>query len=487
MTTFEQLEPKEVFNHFAALSAIPRGSQNEKQVSDYIVTFASARGLEARQDKMYNVLVKKPGTLGYENAPVLILHGHMDMVCEKDPGVEHDFAKDGIKLVIDGDYIRADGTSLGADNGIGCAFILALLDSKDIAHPPLEAVMTVMEEMGKVGASEFDVSQLEGTRMVDFNWVTDEQILAGCAGDISGVLTVDAEWVTTPTDTQALSLSIGGLLGGHCEFDIHLERANGIVVLARVLNSLAKTYEVQIASFEGGAQNNVIPAHGELVIVIQQADKAPILEAIKKLEATLKSEFSVADPGLTLTVTEAELPSRVFSRTATRRAGRIAVLLPNGVISMSRSIDGLVESSSNLGTVRATDDGLAFTCTITAGVSSRKHDIFERMRALAEIAGGRTEFEQFGLDAPEFPPISNSKSVPAAVAAFKAVHGREPEVLVSSCSLELGFFVKRIPNLDTVGIGTELLHLHSTKECVSHPSVARSWKVIREFVSGLKD
>lgn len=177
MTTLEQLEPKEVFNHFAALSAIPRGSQNEKHVSDYIVRFARARGLEARQDKMYNVLVKKPGTPGYENAPALILHGHMDMVCEKDPGVEHDFAKDGIKLVIDGDYIRADGTSLGADNGIGCSFILALLDSKDIAHPPLEAVMTVMEEMGKVGASEFDVSQLKGTRMVDFNWVTDAQIL----------------------------------------------------------------------------------------------------------------------------------------------------------------------------------------------------------------------------------------------------------------------------------------------------------------------
>ncbi|MEZ2129634.1 MULTISPECIES: beta-Ala-His dipeptidase [unclassified Sinorhizobium] len=487
MTTFEELEPKEVFNHFAALSAIPRGSQNEKQVSDYIMNFAKERSLEAYQDKMYNVLVKKPGTPGYDNAPALILHGHMDMVCEKDPGVEHDFTKDGIKLIVDGDYIRADRTSLGADNGIGCSFILALLDSKDIPHPPLEAVMTVMEEMGKVGASEFDVSQLEGTRMVDFNWVTDEQILAGCAGDISCTIDVNAEWVTTPPNAQALSLSIGGLLGGHCEFDIHLERANGIVVLARILNSLAKTYDVRIARFEGGAQNNVIPAHGELVLIVQKADKAAILDAIKELEATLKSEFLVADPGLKVSVTDAELSSRVYSQIATRRVGRIAALLPNGVISMSRSIDGLVESSSNLGTVRATDDGLTFTCTITAGVSSRKHDIFERMRELAEMAGGRTEFKQFGLDAPEFPPTPNSKSVPAAVAAFKTVHGREPEVLVSSCSLELGFFVNRIPGLDTVGIGTELQHLHSTKERVSHPSVARSWKVVRDFVGRLKD
>ncbi|MGY3478664.1 beta-Ala-His dipeptidase [Bradyrhizobium ottawaense] len=487
MTNIEQLEPKEVFSHFAALSSIPRGSQNEKQVSDYIVKFAKERGLEARQDKMYNVLVKKPGTPGYENAPALILHGHMDMVCEKDPGVEHDFTKDGIKLVVDGDYIRADRTSLGADNGIGCSFILALLDSKDIAHPPLEAVMTVMEEMGKVGASEFDVSQLKGTRMVDFNWVTDEQILAGCAGDISCTIDVNAEWVSTPSNTQALTLAISGLLGGHCEFDIHLERANGIVVLARMLNSLAKKYDVRVARFAGGAQNNVIPAHGELVLVVQMADRAAVVKEIMELNTTLTKEFSVADPDLRVTVTDAALPSRVYSKSATHRVGRIAALLPNGVISMSRSIDGLVESSSNLGTVRDTDAGLTFTCTITAGVSSRKHDIFERMWHLAEMAGGGTEFKQFGLDAPEFPPTPNSKSVPAAVAAFEAVHGRVPEVLVSSCSLELGFFVNRIPRLDTVGIGTELQHLHSTKERVSHRSVARSWKVVRDFVGRLKD
>ena len=486
MLTFEELEPKEVFKHFAAISAIPRGSQNERQVSDYIVAFARARGLEAFQDNMFNVLVRKPGSPGYEDAPGLILHGHMDMVCEKDEGVKHDFTKDGIRLVVDGEFVRADGTSLGADNGIGISFILALLDSTEIPHPPLEAVMTVMEEMGKAGADNFDVSRLAGTRMVDFNWVTDKQILAGCAGDVSCTIEVPARWEQVSGDSVALLIKASGLLGGHCEFDIHLERANGIVVLARIFNALARKLNVQIASFDGGAQNNVIPAHAELGVVLSKDDVEKALEIVKSMEGILQNEFAIADPGLKIVTEKIGRPSRVFSAAASRRLARLIVLLPNGIISMSRQISGLVESSSNLGTVRPTDEGAIITCTITAGVSTRKHDIFDRMKELVDLADGDIVFKQFGLDAPEFPPTPNSVSVAAAVEAYRSVHREEPEVLVSSCSLELGFFVSRIPGLDTVGIGTELHNLHSSLEKVSHQSVARSWRVVQEFVRRLK-
>lgn len=485
MTVYEQLEPREVFGHFKNISQIPRASGSERQVSDYLAEFARARGLYVHQDEMANILIRKPGTQGYETSATLILHGHMDMVCEKSGEVRHDFSKDGIKLVVDNDYVRADGTSLGADNGIGVSFILALLDSSTIPHPPLEAVITVMEEMGKVGADRFDVSLLTGSRMVDFNWVTDQQILAGCAGDISCTIDVDAEWEQT-TSLAALSIKVRGLLGGHCEFDIHLERANGILLLGRIFNRLSDELDVRIVSFEGGAQNNVIPAHGELIVAIPEGELGRARSLIAEQETIFKSEYRVADPSLIVSAEDAERPVRSFSVAASQRLCRVVTLLPNGVLSMSREISGLVESSSNLGTIRNTDEGTRITCTITAGVASRKHDIFNRMKELSRLAGKGVVFQQFGLDAPEFPPTPGSAMVAAAVAAYKATHNEEPEVLVSSCSLELGFFVNRIPGLDTVGIGTQLENLHSTLERVNHRSVARSWKVVKAFVERLR-
>ena len=266
MTVLETLQPREVFQYFETLASIPRGSGNEKQAAEWVVNFARERGLEATKDDMHCVLVRKPGQLGLENAPALILHGHLDMVCEKDEGVVIDFEKDPITLIVDGDFITADGTSLGADNGIGCSYMLALLASNDIPHPPLEAVFTAMEEKGKYGASQFDTSQLSGKRMIDFNWITDKEILAGCSGDITFILDIPAEWEALPaTHTETRSLKVRGLLGGHCEFDIQLERANAVLVLARALTSLAASTDARISSPFGGAQNNAIPMDAEAV------------------------------------------------------------------------------------------------------------------------------------------------------------------------------------------------------------------------------
>ena len=215
-------------------------------------------------------MVRKPGQGGLENAPTLILHGHLDMVCAKNEGVEIDFLNEPIRLVIDGDFIRADGTSLGADNGIGVSYILALLDSKDLPHPPLEAVLTAMEEKGKVGAGQFDTSVLTGTRMIDFNWITDNEILAGCSGDVTFHVDIPGEYEPVPEPLSATrSLKVRGLLGGHCEFDIHLERANAILVLARALNAVLAKYDVRISGLVGGAQNSSIPADAEAVLSIR--------------------------------------------------------------------------------------------------------------------------------------------------------------------------------------------------------------------------
>lgn len=486
MPVLSSLEPREVLGFFETMSDIPHGSGNEKQVADWVVQFARERGLEATQDDLHCVLVKKPGQRGLENAPPLILHGHLDMVCEKDEGVDIDFLTEPIRLVVDGDYITADGTSLGADNGIGVSYILALLDSTDIPHPPLEAVLTAMEEKGKVGAAQFDTSQLSGKRMIDFNWITDKEILAGCSGDVTLTIDVPAEWEDVPaTHSETRLLKVRGLVGGHCEFDIHLERANAVLVLARVLNAALARHDVRISDPHGGAQNNAIPMDAQVVLALRPEDVASIEGIVAELGAALRSEYRTADPGIRLELEQADAPDRVFSAEATARFSRLTSLIPNGVLSWSLVVPGIVESSNNLGTVRTSDDGARLMSTITAAVTSRKHEVLDRIRALAALAGGGVVVEQYGLDAPEFPYQPESRLLEIAAKAYRDVIGGDPDVHVSQCSLELGMFSQKIPGLDTISIGTELHDLHSPKETVNHRSVAKVWPLVREVVSRL--
>lgn len=486
MTALETLQPREVFQYFEILASIPRGSGNEKQVSDWVVEFARARGLEAIQDDMHVVLVRKPGQLGLEAAPPLVLHGHLDMVCEKAEGVVIDFENDPISLVVEGDYITADGTSLGADNGIGCSYMLALLASNDIPHPPLEAVFTTMEEKGKYGASQFDVSQLKGRRMIDFNWITDTEILAGCSGDITFTIDIPAEWEDVPaTHTESRILKVRGLAGGHCEFDIHLERANSILIMARALSTLVARADVRITAPFGGAQNNAIPMDADVTICLRPEDVTVLEEIVAVLASDLAAEYVNADPAIRLELEQVDAPARVFSAAATARLANLTSLIPNGVISWNLVVEDRVETSNNLGTIRPTEDGARLMSTITSALTSRKHEVLDRVRNLAALAGGGVVVDTFGLDAPEFPYRPDSPLLATAVSAYRDVVGSEPDVEVSQCSLELGMFSMRVDGLDTISIGTELRDLHSPAESVSHVSVAKVWPLVREVVSRL--
>jgi dipeptidase D len=486
MTSLESLQPYEVLRFFEVLSNIPRGSENEKQAADWVVNFAQERGLTAFQDDLHCVVVRKPGQGGLENAPALILHGHLDMVCAKNEGVEIDFLNEPITLVLDGDFIRADGTSLGADNGIGVSYILALLDSKDLPHPPLEAVLTAMEEKGKVGAGQLDTSVLTGTRMIDFNWITDNEILAGCSGDVTFHVDIPADYEPVPAELSATrSLKVRGLLGGHCEFDIHLERANAILVLARALNAILAKYDARISGLTGGTQNSSIPADAEVVLSIRPADLSGVERIVAELDSTLRGEYQRADGGIRLELAEADAPAEVFSDAASGRFARLTALVPNGVLSWSLLTPGVVETSNNLGTLRPIDGGVRLASTITAQVTSRKHEILDRVRALAALAGGGVTVQQFGLDAPEFPYQENSVLLKTAADAYRDVMGEEPDIHVSQCSLELGMFSRKIPGLEIISIGTELHALHSPLESVNHTSVAKVWPLVREVVSRL--
>lgn len=486
MAVLDALEPQEVLGYFEKLCSYPRGSENEKQVADWVVAFAQERGLEAFQDDRHCVVVRKPGQGGLENAPGLILHGHLDMVCARNEGVEIDFATEPITLVVDGDFIKADGTSLGADNGIGCSYILALLASTDIPHPPLEAVLTAMEEKGKVGAGHFDTSVLTGTRMIDFNWITDHEILAGCSGDVTFLVDVPGEFEPVPAELSATrSLKVRGLMGGHCEFDIHLERANAILVLARVLNAVLAAYDVRISGLTGGTQNSAIPADAEAVLSIRPEDVAGVQALVAELGRTLHGEYQRAGDTIRLEFEEAGTPDRAFAKAAGERFARLTALIPNGVLSWSLLTPGVVESSNNLGTLRPTEDGVRLASTITAQVTSRKHEILDRVRVLAALAGGGVTVEQYGLDAPEFPYQENSVLLKTAADAYRDVIGAEPDIHVSQCSLELGMFSRKIPGLEIISIGTELHALHSPLESVNHTSVAKVWPLVKEVVGRL--
>ena len=487
MGILQNIEPREVMHFFEELSGRHRCSQHEKDATDYIAAFAEGRGLTHHRDALDNIIVKKPGTPGYESAPTVILHGHIDMVCKLDEGVTHDFAKDGVKLVVDGERIRAAGTTLGADNGLGISYMLALLDSSDVPHPPLECVMTVMEEMGKVGGDNVDLTKLTGKRMIDFNWIEEKQLLAGCSGDVSCRIDVDTGWQAPPVGAVAIVIDIRGLRGGHCEFDIHFERGNAIAILARLLRAAMKAGGVHLASVSGGVQNNVIPAEAQATLLVASTEVDALTQAIAALARDIRAEFRIADPDMRIEVARSDAgPSRVFSQAAARRLVQVIALLPNGITNQNLEVSGNWETSNNIGFMRTLGDQVEITSTITSAVTSRKHLLLDQMFQIAELAGDGVRAKQIGLDAPEFPWNPRSRMLEIAKDSFERVMGRKPDVLVSVCSLELGMFTQRIKGLDTVGIGTNLYDLHSPKESMDHTSVARVWPLIKDVMRSLK-
>ncbi len=486
MRVLEDIEPREVMFFFEELSKRHRCSRHEKDATDYIAGFAASRGLVHHRDDLQNIIVKKPGTPGYEQAPAVVLHGHIDMVCKIEPGIAHDFSTEGVKLIVDGDRIRAAGTTLGADNGLGISYMLALLDSSDIPHPPLECVMTAMEEMGKVGGAGVDLRLLSGKRMIDFNWIDQRQLLAGCSGDVSCRIDIAAAWEAPAADQTALLIDMRGLRGGHCEFDIHFDRANAITLLGRLLRRAMQSGRVQVATVSGGVQNNVIPAESAALILVAPAEAEAVERAMQSLIGEIMAEYRLADPDMQISVTRpATSVTRVFSGRAAANLVRTIGLLPDGILHQNLEVPGNWETSNNIGLLVTTDSGAEITCTITSAVTSRKHAVLDRMMQLAEMAGDGVTATQIGLDAPEFPWNPASHMLSVARQSYERVMGSKPDVLVSVCSLELGMFTQRIAGLDTIGIGTNLYDLHSARESMDHTSAARVWPLIKDVMRHL--
>ena len=475
-TDIASLTPQRVFYHFAQISRIPRPSGQEQAVGDYLLSFADRLGLESSRDAAGNVIIIKEASAGREGDEPLILQGHMDMVCEKDPSCPKDMEKEGLDLALDGDWLLAKGTTLGGDDGIAVAIALALLEDETLSHPRLEFVCTTEEETGMGGAHGLDPSPLKGRLLLNIDSEEEGVLTAGCAGGENLVLTMQLP--CEPADGTVLALSVSGLTGGHSGSCIQFGRANADVLMLRVLRRLAMTQKIRLISLEGGTKHNAIPRNSRAVIAV--SDPAAAQAEILQLETLLKKEFEVTDPELQLTAAEetGEVPASLTG------AGTHALLsllssLPDGVLHMDQHLEGLVETSLNLGILRVSAGDLYAEYLVRSSLESRLDEVLQLFTWIAEQAGASlTCADRY----PAWQYVADSAFREKAVSLFEKQYGKKPVVETIHAGLECGLLSEKIPGLDAVSVGPDIEDIHTAQERMSVSSVQRTYEYIRAIV-----
>ena len=478
----EHLEPKAVFHFFEDLTRIPHGSRNTKAISDYCVAFAKERSLWVYQDELNNVIIKKPASAGYEAAPAVILQGHLDMVAEKTPDSPMDFTRDALELQVEGDYVSAKDTTLGGDDGIAVAMALAILDSSEIAHPALEAVFTVDEEIGMEGAQGLDFSQLSARRMLNIDSEDEGIFTVSCAGGASANVSIGL--TTAPCALPCVRLSVSGLIGGHSGQEINKGRANANLLLGRVLDALVQKLPVRLVSAAGGLKDNAIPNAAEALLAIDAADLAAAEAIAAEFDAAFQAEFASADPGVAVTLTPAEAAAQALTEEATLRVVRFLLLVPNGIAAMSMDIPGLVQTSCNLGIFHVTDGVLTAVSSVRSSVATQKQMLLTRFDALTQMLGGSL---QITGAYPAWEYRRESALREKLVEVYRAQTGKEPKIEAIHAGLECGLFAGQLPGLDCVSFGPDLVDIHTTREKMSISSVQRTWQFLLGVLAALKD
>ncbi len=482
MTEYKRPEPNDVFRFFEEIAKIPHGSYNTTAISNYLADFAKERGLNYVQDEIENVIIYGPASEGYEDAEPVILQGHMDMVCEKETGLDIDMKKEGIKLMLDGDFLTADGTTLGGDDGIAVAMMLALLDSKEYKHPALECVFTVDEETGLEGAEGIDVSNLHGNKMINIDSEEEGIFTVSCAGGSSG----EGHIPVTRVKAQgaAYVLRLNGLLGGHSGMEIDKERANSDIVMGRILSELSSKVVFKLVTFKGGAFDNAIPKDTTAEILVTSGEE--FLKAmVDDIRAKLQNEFHASDPGLCLELTKADAPScDPIDSESTSRIIAFLMNVPDGIINMSMDIKGLPEVSLNLGVCELKEYEFRTLHGLRSSVESRLMFLQKRLTSYYLQFGGTIEHKLF-YPGWEYKPDSLLRDT--CVEVFKEVYGKEPEVVATHAGLECGFFAGKMgPDFDAVSIGPDMFDVHSPNKKLSIPSTQRTWNFLLKVLEALK-
>lgn len=482
MDICRNLEPKQVFQYFEELSNIPHGSGNTKEISDYCVAFAKERGLSYCQDEYNNVIIFKDGTAGYEASDPVIIQGHLDMVCEKEADADIDFTKDGLKLYVDGDFLKAKGTTLGGDDGIAIAYALAVLDSSDISHPPIEAVFTVDEETGMLGANSIDVSMLKGRRLLNIDSDEEGVFLTGCAGGLRMDCSIPVSY--TQTEGICIQWKLTGLAGGHSGAEIHKERANAIITAGRILKSLQDKAGISLAKLTGGLMDNAIPREVTASIVIEPGKEDILKEELTFLEHTLKKEYHISDPGLSLTFTPGEAGTySVLNDGSFVKTLMFLRSIPYGVQHMSLDVPGLVETSLNPGILLLTTEALEVHVSIRSSVTSRKEETADRLEFLTEFLGG-TALRSGDYPAWEYKADSRLRELMAE--CYRDLFGQEPKIQAIHAGLECGLLSGKLPGLDCISFGPNNFDIHTPQERLSISSTERVWNLILEFLRRAK-
>lgn len=471
------LEPEPLWEHFLALSRIPRCSRNEAGAREHVLQVAARNGCAHETDPVGNTVVRKKATPGMEARPVVVLQSHLDMVCEKNRDTAHDFEKHPLRLKREGDWICAEGTTLGADNGIGVAAQLAVLDDRDIAHGPLELLFTVDEETGLTGANGLAPDLLEGRVLLNLDSEDEETIYIGCAGGQDTVLALPLETDPVPGGLQAVSIRVGGLQGGHSGLDIDRGRGNAIQLLARFLGEVSPTLALRVAHVDGGSKRNAIPRECDAVVVLPPENLEPLKEAARAFGQVAEREHRVRDPGVhvRVAVDGVASPAGVLKPELQARLVDLLVCLPHGVLRMSADIPGLVQTSTNLAVIKTQDREIVISTSQRSSVASELDMASEAVAAAGRLAGARIRHDQ---GYPGWTPDPGSPLLARMKRVYPSVYGREPKVTAIHAGLECGIIGNTFPGMDMISFGPTITGAHSPDERVHIPSVKRFWDLL---------
>ncbi|MDO5607952.1 MAG: aminoacyl-histidine dipeptidase [Capnocytophaga sp.] len=479
-TPIRKLEPTALWNNFADLNAVPRPSKKEEKVIAFMLDFGKKLGLETFKDEVGNVIIRKPASPGMENRKPVVLQSHLDMVHQKNNDTVFDFATQGIEMLIDNGWVRANGTTLGADNGIGVAAIMAILESNDIAHPPLEALFTIDEETGMTGAMGLKGGLLHGQILLNLDTEEDDEIDIGCAGGVDVTATRSYTEEAVPENVTAYKISVKGLQGGHSGMEIHLQKGNANKIMNRLLFDGFENYGLRIAELHGGGLRNAIPRESEAIIVVDSIHKAAFELDFKELAAQITKELQPIEPTVKITAETVSIPEKVMDLGVQEGFLRALYTAHNGVYAMSKTIENLVETSNNIANVIIKKGEISVKCLTRSSVETAKFDLANALRSAFELAGLEVGFSGAY---PGWEPDADSYILQLMKGKYEQLFGEKPNVVACHAGLECGILGQNYPQMEMISFGPTIKGAHSPDERVDIASVQKFWKFLLEILA----
>ena len=475
-----QLKPASVFHYFDEVCQVPRPSKHEEKIRAYLLAFAEKHSLEVKTDEAGNVLIKKPATPGMESLKTVILQSHIDMVCEKNGDVEHDFLNDPIQTYVDGEWLKAKGTTLGADNGIGIATQLAVLAADDIQHGPIECLFTVDEETGLTGAFALKEGFMEGDILINLDSEDEGELFIGCAGGANTTAEFAYQTIDAPQDYFFFRVAIKGLSGGHSGDDINKNRANANKLLVRFLTQLQAKYDFYLCHIDGGNLHNAIPREAEALCAVPMKYKEPVRIDMNIYTAEIENEYSVTEPNLRTELSSESPVAKAIDRQVVKNLLKSVYAVHNGVYAMSQDMEGLVETSSNLASIKMEEGCIRIVTSQRSSILSSRQDMSEMIRSAFELGGAKVTT---GDGYPGWKPNPSSDILRVAVESYKRLFGVEPKVKAIHAGLECGLFLEKYPSLDMFSTGPTLRGVHSPDERMHIPSVEKFWQHLLDVLA----